>query len=158
MNTGNKKFSAFLIISFILLIFTSSGCDQNRPPMSDGLDDLKTIAQQYFSKLENGKVQRIKGFFIECAVDFMRVKGIRISETVCDKDSSRNIIIRVTDPTSRPPSQLLDKIQLISQTDNTITVYRGKTVTTSNDITIEFHRSGQSIIFNTQIGENHNNY
>ncbi|MEE9345972.1 MAG: hypothetical protein V3U88_10235 [Methylococcales bacterium] len=151
MKSSNKISRAFLVSSLILLACVNSGCDQDRPPMSDGLDDLRNIAQQSFSRLEKGQITRNKGFYIECALDLKRKKGIRISESVCDKNNSRNITIRITDPTSRPPSQQLDKIQLTNQSGDTITAYRGKPATTKNGIKIKFDRSGQSVEIHTQM-------
>jgi hypothetical protein len=136
---------AFLVSSFISLACINSGCDQDRPQMSDGLNELRDVAQQSFSSLEKGQIKRNKGFYIECALDLKRDQGINISESVCDKNNSRNITVRITDPTSRPPSQQLDEIQLTSQSGDTITAYRGKSTTTSNGITIKFDRSGQSL-------------
>ncbi len=142
---------AFFVSSLISLACINSGCNQDRPQMSDGLDDLKVVAQKSLSKLEKGKIIRNKGFYIECALDLKRDKGIRISESVCDKNNTRNIIIRVTDPTSRPPSQQLDKIQLASLSGDIITAYRGKSATTSNGINIKFDRSGQSVIIDAKM-------
>ncbi len=151
MKFSNKITRAFLVLSLMLLACVNSGCDQNRPPMSDGLEELRNIAQQSFSRLEKGQIKRNNGFYIECALDIKRNNGIRISESVCDKNNSRNITIRITDPTSRPPSQQLDKIQLTSQSGDTIIAYRGKPATTLNGINIKFDRTGQSIEIHTEI-------
>jgi hypothetical protein len=145
MKSSHTISRAFLVSSLISLACVNSGCDQDHPPMSDGLEELKNIAQQSFSRLEKGQIKRNDGFYIECALDIKRDNGIRISESVCDKNNSRNITIRITDPTSRPPSQQLDKIQLTSQSGDTIIAYRGKPATTLNGIKIKFDRSGQSV-------------
>lgn len=149
MNFSYNISRALLASSLISLVCINSGCDQDRPQMSDGLDELRDVAQQSFSSLEKGQIKRNKGFYIECALDMKRDKGIRISESVCDKNNSRNITIRITDPTSRPPSQQLDKIQLTNQSGDIITAYRGKSATTSNGIQIKYDRSGQSIEIHT---------
>ena len=145
MNFRYNISRAFLASSLVSLACINCGCDQDRPQMSDGQNELTDIAQQSFSRLENGLIKRNEGFFIECALDLKRNKGINISESVCDKNNSREITIRVTDPTSRPPSQQLDKIQLTSQSGDIITAYRGKSTQTSNGIKIKYDRSGQSV-------------
>lgn len=151
MKSGNKISRAFLVSSLILLACVNSSCDQDRPQIADGLGDLIDIAQQSFSRLEKGQITRNDGFYIECALDIKRNNGIRISESVCDKNNSRSITIRITDPTSRPPSQQLDKIQLTNQSGDTIIAYRGKPATTLNGINIKFDRTGQSIEIHTKI-------
>jgi hypothetical protein len=151
MLSNHKIPHAFIGAPLIALTFISTGCDQNRPQMSDGLDDLKATAQQYLSKLEKNDITRVHGFYLECAVNIKRVKGIRVSETVCDKSNTRAITLRVTDPTARPPSQQLDNIQLTNLSGNTMTIIRGTTKASSSGITITFDRSGQSIVMNRQV-------
>ncbi len=145
MPFSGKIFRAFLVFSCISLALITSSCDQNPIPMTDGIEDFKSIAQQMLYKLEKGEITRNRGFFIECAVDKKRDKGIRISEIVCDKESFRTITIRVTDPTSRPPSQEIETIKLSTLSGDIITAHKEKTKTTSNGITITFDRSGQSV-------------
>ncbi len=151
MKYRSKRSRALLVSSLTLFFAMTSGCDQNRPQAIDGIEDFQVVAQEFLYKLENDQILRNRGFYTECAVDFKRAKGIRISETVCDKDNLRNITLRITDPGSRPPSQRMEKIQLSSLSGDTITAYRGKAKTAINDITIQFDRSGQSVIMNRQI-------
>ncbi len=151
MKSRSKSSRALLVSSLILFVALTSGCDQSRPQAIDGIEDFQTVAQQFLNKLEKGQILRNRGFYTECAVDIKRDKGIRISETVCDKDNLRHITIRITDPGSRPPSQRMEKIQLSSLSGDTIIAYRGKDKTTINGITVQFDRSGQSVIMDGQI-------
>ncbi len=145
MKFSDKFFQAFLVFSFISLALIISGCNQSPYPRAEGIEDFKFIAQQMLKKLEKGEITRTNGFYIECAVDKKRDKGVRISEIVCDKENTRSITIRITDPTSRPPSQKINTIQLSTLSGDIITTSLGKTNTISNGITIAFDRSAQSV-------------
>ena len=151
MKSSSKRSRALLVSSLTLFFSMISGCDQNRPQAIDGIEDFQVVAQEFFYKLEKGQIRRNRGFYTECALDIKSAKGIRISETVCDKDALRHITIRITDPGSRPPSQRIEKIQLSSQSGDTMTAYRGKDKTTINGITVQFDRSGQSVIMDGQV-------
>ncbi len=118
MQFSDNNYRDFFVYLLILWALLLSGCDQSQPQMADGIEGFKSIAQEILNKLEKGEIKRNSGFFIECAVDNRREKGIRISETVCDKENTRTITIRVTDPTSRPPSQRVETIKLSTLTLN----------------------------------------
>ncbi len=145
MKFSDKIFQTFLIFSLITMALFAGGCNQSPYPRAEGIEDFKFIAQQMLKKLEKGEIIRTNGFYIECAVDKKREKGVRISEIVCDKENTRSITIRITDPTSRPPSQKIEAIQLSALSGDIITTSIGKTNTISNGITIDFDRSGQSV-------------
>ena len=145
MKDNNRASQAVFVYMLILLALTTSSCDNTQSQSADGIDDFKIIAQQILTKLENGKITRNPGFYTECAVDIKRDKGIRISETVCDKENVSIVTIRITDPTSRPPSQKIKTILLSTQSGEMIAISRRETKTTLNGITIKFDRSGQSV-------------
>lgn len=151
MKCCNRVSKSIFVYFFILLALSISSCDKTQLQSADGIDDFKSIAQQTLTKLENGEITRNEGFYTECALDVKRDKGIRISESVCDKENFRSITIRITDPTSRPPSQKIKTIQLSTESGDIITASRGGIKTTSKGITIKFDRSGQSIIFEWQL-------
>ncbi len=134
----------------ILLVLFISSCDDTQRGTNNDIGDFKSVAQQALTSLERGKIVRNRGFNIECAVDFKRKRGMRISETVCDKENARNITIRVTDPGSRPPSQKPTKMQLSSLEGKLISVHIGETKTMRNGFNITFDRSGQSVTFDAQ--------
>ncbi len=134
----------------ILLVLLTASCDKTQRGTNNDIGDFKSVAQQSLARLEKGKIIRIGGFNIECAVDFKRERGMRISETVCDKENIRNITIRVTDPGSRPPSQKVKKIQLTSLDGKLVSVHNGETKTMPNGFTVTFDRSGQSVTLGAQ--------
>ncbi len=147
-DVASRFYLLFLLVSLACI---SSSCDSPQTQSADGIDDFISVAQQSLKKLEKGNIKRNSGFYIECAVDIRRDKGIRISETVCDKDSTRSITIRITDPTSRPPSQKLRSINLASLSGEMITAKKGESKTIENGLTIKLDRSGQSIIMDWNI-------
>lgn len=134
------------LLVYIFFLNFQVGCSESVTQSSEGIEDFITVSQQALTRLEKGVITRNRGFNTECAVDIKRERGIRISETVCDEANTRSITIRITDPTSRPPSQKISSIQLTTLTDETVTTKKGKTQTTSSGIDIKLDRSGQSVI------------
>lgn len=139
---------------FAPLVITTcmaSACN-SQAPSSDGLDSFRQAVQVSYQRLVAGKIRKKDGFFGECSVDFGSENGVRISETVCDKgENSGNITIRVTDPTSRPPSQKLAKLTVALSEEGEISLDRGSSERLSNGITLLFDQSGQSVELNGKL-------
>ncbi|MCH9696880.1 MAG: hypothetical protein K0U68_02140 [Gammaproteobacteria bacterium] len=147
----NYRITAQLdLLVYIFFLNFQMGCNESVTQSSEGIEDFFTVSQQSLTRLEKGEITRNRGFNTECAVDIKRDRGIRISETVCDKADFRSITIRITDPTSRPPSQKIRSIQLTTLTDETVTTKKGETQTTSSGVVIKLDRSGQSVILSGQ--------
>lgn len=149
MNLKNS-FNRLTIVGltcFFSITLVSCGEDMTQNQIADGLSDFKYAVDVSYQRLVNGQIKRNKGFDSECAVHWDTHGGIRISETVCGKENSgQEITVRITDPTSRPPSQRVDKFLIDAGNGSNISVSRGEIQALENGISIEFDRSGQSII------------
>ena len=129
----------------------SSACSQSVPhsPAADGLDDFREVVEEGYQRLAAGRIQKKAGFMNECSVDWRTERGIRVSETVCDAGTqSGTVTIRITDPSSRPPSQKQTQVTVILDEDHQLTLAREMTQRLANGITLYLDRTGQSVVLN----------
>ena len=109
--------SALALLLTGCFVAAASACSQRdaQSPAADGLDDFREVVEAAYQRLTGGRIRKKAGFFGECSVDWRTESGIRVSETVCDdgKDSW-TVTIRITDPSSRPPSQRQSQVTVAS--------------------------------------------
>ena len=135
-----------VLYTVIAIHLVGCGDSGTYTPRGDGIGDFQKAVALSYDKLQRGKVVKKKGFYNECSVDWAEFEGIRISETVCDLDlKSRRVTIRITDPTSRPPSYRLNSISIAAEINLTITVRRGTKQELPNGINVKLDRTGQSV-------------
>lgn len=136
---------------WILFIFCSLvwGCRQAeyQTQSSTGFNDFGRSVERAYGRLANGSIQKKSGFYNECSVEFSTETGIRVSQSVCDEgESALSVTIRVTDPTSRPPSQRQNVIPVVLAELGKTKLVRGNTQEFPNGTTIKIDRTGQSAI------------
>lgn len=144
------------LVASLASIFLAAiyACDQGDPgiPLADGLNEFNKVVESSYKKLVVGRFRKKAGFSTKCSVDIDTVRGIRVSETICDDDeNSLDVTIRITDPTSRPPSQQQKTIRVTQNDGGSFAVDRGDTKTLAEGITFDFDRSGQSAVINGKV-------
>lgn len=145
MNSTEKPGRVFSFLVIIIIQVAILSCKQH-DPQTESLANFKKVVNRSYQYLASAKINKKAGFFGECSVNMGIESGIRISETVCDDTGdSLNITIRITDPSSRPPSQQLRQITILEQEED-ITIARGNTARLLNGITLHFDETGQSVI------------
>jgi len=141
--------SALPLLLTACFVAAASACSQHdaQSPAADGLDDFREVVEAAYQRLTGGRIQKKAGFFGECSVDWRTESGIRVSETVCDdgKDSWK-VTIRVTDPTSRPPSQRQTQMTVALDEERDLTLLREKMEQLENGVTLRLDRTGQSVV------------
>lgn len=148
MRVKNNITRTCAALGILGVLATNSACDQGDPRTLSAAaqDDFIQLVEDSYREMKAGQIKKKAGFFGECSVDFGMENGIRYSKTVCDagKDSLK-VTIRVTDPSSRPPSQQNKSIALTLDEGKKKNVARGKTEQLQNGITLHLDRSGQSV-------------
>ncbi len=146
--------SALPLLLAACFVAAAPACSQRdvQSPAADGLDDFREVVEAAYQRLVGGQIRKKAGFFGECSVDWGTESGIRVSETVCDngKDSWA-VTIRITDPTSRPPSQRQTEITVALDEERDLTLLREKKETLENGITLRLDRTGQSVVLDGSV-------
>jgi hypothetical protein len=141
--------SALPLLLTACFVAAASGCSQHdaQSPAADGLDDFRQVVEAAYQRLVGGRIRKKAGFFGECSVDWRTESGIRVSETVCDNGKdSWTVTIRITDPTSRPPSQRQTQMTIALDDERNLTLLREKKEQLKNRITLRLDRTGQSVV------------
>ncbi|GEM_PF-1704823 len=142
----------FLVVSGFLLI--PLGCKQRdaQVPATDGQIDFIKVVEEQYRRLTSGEIGKRGGFSNQCSVGMDIKRGIRVSETVCDSSGKFwDVTIRVTDPSSRPPSQRQKTIGVVLDDHGDIILSRGNSQQLSNGVTMSLDRTGQSVVMNGQV-------
>ncbi|MGH8550342.1 MAG: hypothetical protein ACRERU_17435 [Methylococcales bacterium] len=145
VNTVGNAYRFCIIIS---LFCVDSACQRSEFPTqaSSGFIDFGKTVERAYNRLAEGNITKKDGFYNECSVDFATETGVRVSESVCDDgDNALKVTIRVTDPTTRPPSQRQDRIAVVLGDLGKKNLIRGNTEEFPNGTTIVVDRTGQSV-------------
>jgi len=146
--------SALPLLLTACFIAAASACSQGdvQSPAADGLDDFREVVEAAYQRLVGGQIRKKAGFFGECSVDWGTESGIRVSETVCDNGKdSWTVTIRITDPTSRPPSQRQSQITMALDEERNLTLLREKKEQLESGITLRLDRTGQSVVLDGSV-------